>query len=170
VGICTNQFDLIDNRFYAQRIKTLRVVCCEQAQAADSFVADAAVADALRDSTTGELLANRQLVATILSATGSVTTDKVFDSYSVLLTVLDTTVTPPSPLATQTVALTGFTPCPGAIVGDCLQKHDIQAAPPTFSIGPEPDFAVTLSVSVEACIVVSRETILKVNAAEPFCC
>ena len=169
MGICTNQFDLIDNRFFNQRIKTLRVVCSEDAQAADSFLADAAVADALRDPTTGEILANRILVATILDATGSVTTDKVFDTYTVLLSVLSTTTEPPTLLATQTVTVSGFEVCPGAVIGDCLQKHDIQTLPPTFSVGAGPAFPVTLNVSVEACIIVARETILKVNAAEPFC-
>jgi len=72
-----------------QRIKTLKVVCSEQVQAADTFIANAAVRASLINTITGEIDPGRRLVATILSAQGSVTTDKVFDTFTVQLAVSD---------------------------------------------------------------------------------
>ncbi|NLN18926.1 MAG: hypothetical protein GX162_06610 [Firmicutes bacterium] len=66
--------------------------------------------------------------------------------------------------------------CPGADPRDVLQKHDIQVE--GFSLSPirlldkDPctlKLYLILKVVVKACIVVARETILRIDAARPFC-
>ncbi|MGI6083279.1 MAG: hypothetical protein ACOYEP_10435 [Limnochordia bacterium] len=66
--------------------------------------------------------------------------------------------------------------CPGADPRDVLQKHDIQVE--GFSLSPirllHKDLCtlklhLILKVVVKACIVVARESILRIDAARPFC-
>lgn len=66
--------------------------------------------------------------------------------------------------------------CPGAEPGDVLQKHDFQVE--GFSLSPiqllNGDMCtfrlhLILKVVVKTCVVVGRETILRVDAARPFC-
>jgi hypothetical protein len=66
--------------------------------------------------------------------------------------------------------------CPGAEPGDVLQKHDFQVE--GFSLSPiqllNGDMCtfrlhLVLKVVVKTCVVVGRETILRVDAARPFC-
>jgi hypothetical protein len=66
--------------------------------------------------------------------------------------------------------------CPGAEPGDLVQKHDVQIE--GFSLSPirllEPDLCclrlhLILKVVLKACIIVAQETILRVDAARPFC-
>jgi len=168
LGFVSPQFDLIDNRFIAHRIKALDVICSEDAQGFESVTANGSVANALRDPYTGELIPNRALLAVVSDVVGSVGIGKVFDTYTVTVTVIDTTTNDPITGATQTVLVNDEVVCPAVRPGDVLQKHDIQPNA-TFALSTISPFDVTLSVWVTACVIVARETILKIRAGEPFC-
>lgn len=172
MGIGTNQFDFIDARFRSHRIKVLDVVCCEAGQAVEIVTADAAVADELRDPTTGDVILGRVLRASITDATASIVNNKVNNRFIVTVQVFDVSSGVPVPIdgATQTgIEVDDFTVCAGIRSGDIIQKHDIQPEV-SFSVSTIDPFDVTMSVDVDYCLIVSRETILKVSAAEPFCC
>lgn len=70
----------------------------------------------------------------------------------------------------------GVVDIPGAMPGDIVQKHDIQVE--GFSIAPVQlldsgtnllVLNLVLKAVLKMCIIVARETVLKVNAVEVFC-
>jgi len=168
LGFTSPQFDLIRNRFIPRRIKALDVICTQDAQAFGSSNTSSAFADALRDPDTGELVPNRALVATINDMFGSVGLGKVFNRYRISVSLIDTTTNEPVGVAAQLVVVDDEVTCPAARPGDILQKKDIQPNA-TFAVDIAPPFGVTLFVWVTSCVIVARETILKVRAAKFFC-
>ena len=66
--------------------------------------------------------------------------------------------------------------CPGAMPGDLVQKHDFQVE--GFALAPVClpaqgcpvlQLHIIIKVIVEFCLVVARESILRVEAVQPFC-
>ena len=107
MGIVTNQFDFIDARFRSHRIKVLDVVCCEAGQAVEIVTADAAVADELRDPTTGDVILGRVLRASITDATASIVNNKVNNRFIVTVQVFDVSSGVPGQLTEQLRPVSG---------------------------------------------------------------
>ena len=70
----------------------------------------------------------------------------------------------------------GIVECPGIEPGDNVQKHDIKVEGLIFSPvrlldnNQELKLNLIIKVIVTMCVIVSRESIMKVNAANQFCC
>ena len=74
------------------------------------------------------------------------------------------------------VPFQGTFDCPGAQPGDSVQKHDLRTAGINVALiqvlGPDGVTQIpslSIKVIVRLCIIVARETLFLVNAAELFC-
>lgn len=170
-----NKLDFIDNRFFHQKIKVPRVVCQKKVQEyGDATIA--APLGVILDPVTGLLN-----VAVSLELAGQpqlrsieVLPNKVINQGVIPVRLLvDNLIT----IQLIEIPFQAVVDCPGAQPGDIVQKHDFQIE--GFSISPiqvldpvNPAILIlnlVLKAVFEVCIVVASETILKVNAAEPFC-
>lgn len=170
-----NQFDVIDARFFNQRIKVPRVICqkCGVQEAGDVVIP--APAGVVLDVTTGLLNVEvtLELAGTPQLRTVTVLPDKVVNQGVIPVRLLVAGV-----VAIQLIEIPfqAVVDCPGALPGDIVQKHDFQVE--GLIVSPLQVLAadlVTLQLNlvlkavVEFCLVVASERILKVNAAETFC-
>ncbi|HHW09019.1 MAG TPA: hypothetical protein GXX29_03470 [Firmicutes bacterium] len=166
MGFVSPQFDVIDNNFLPHPTKSLEVICSKKIQTFRTITAISAIADALRDPNTGLLLPNRTLVASVRNMAATVGIDKVFNIFTTAATVVDTTNN--EPIVSQTVLVDDVVDCPGVRPGDVLQKHDIQPHA-TFAVRNAAQSFVFITVWINACVIVARESALQIQAAEPFC-
>ncbi|MGI6082398.1 MAG: hypothetical protein ACOYEP_05965 [Limnochordia bacterium] len=173
MGFQSPQFDFIDNRFRHQRIKTLEVICTEDVQATlDDPVGPFGLGGIL-DPSTGELLPGLQIVVTDVDPGVGVTANKICNVFVVTFQIVNSSGT--VLLGPLTATVSDEVDCPGAGVGPgqtVVQKHDIQIGFCLIPIDSDENgifdtFFITLDI--EYCLVVAKETILKINAAAPFC-
>lgn len=166
------QIDYIDNRFFHQRLKVQKVICTERVQEFGDVTIPAPVGVTL-DPLTGQLSANVTLTPVGIPQIRTVTVllDKVINQGIVTasLSVNNVVVIPSIEIPFQ-----GIIDCPGAKPGDLVQKHDVQiegfsVSPVQLLVGGLPVLNLVLKVVIDLCVVVTEETIMKINAAEPFC-
>ncbi|MHB8182514.1 MAG: hypothetical protein ACYDDN_01965 [Candidatus Desulforudaceae bacterium] len=169
-----NQSDSIDNRFFDQNIKVPRVIGQQIVQEFGD-VTIPAPAGVVMDPTTGLL---EVPVFLIPVAEPQIRVVQVFPGK-----VINQGVVPVSLCANGVVLIKlleipfqGVVEVSEALPGDIVQKHDIKVE--GFSIAPvqllETDtnllvLNLILKVVLRTCIIVARESVMKVNAAETFC-
>lgn len=172
MGFQSPQFDFIDNRFMHRRIKTLEVICTEQVQAVlDDPLGPFSLSGILEPST-GELLPGLRIVVTDIDPGVGVMPNKICDVFVIAFQIVNATG---AVLLAQTATVSEDVRCPGAGVGPgqtVVQKHDIQVGFCLIPVDTNEDGTFDsffITVDVEYCLVVAKETILKINAATPFC-
>lgn len=164
--------------FTPQKIKALKVLCQECFQENGTTILPVTLGTAITPADL-ELLEITATPGTPTVANISVLTGKVLNTIGVPLTV--TVVLAGVTLATVTLPgigalITGEIECPGIVPDGTInvQKHDLEVLlpiTPVIASLSETGLILTLSVTVivEGCAVISREEILKVNAASMFC-
>jgi hypothetical protein len=172
VGFQSPQFDFIDNRFLHRRIKTLEVICSEQVQATlDDPIGPNPIGGIL-DPSTGELLPGLRIVVTDIDPGVGVVPNKVCNVFVISFQIVN-----PSGvvLLGTTATVSDAVRCPGAGTGPgqtVVQKHDIQVGFCLIPVDTNEDGifdAFFITLDIEYCLVVAKETVLKINAAAPFC-
>jgi hypothetical protein len=163
---------------FDQLLKTLKVVCKERVREIGTLAIKAPPGICL-DECTNRLepaLALRQasdpIVRTISVCPGLVINHGVVRADLVTTGCHD----PQLVMRGIEIPFSHVTECTSAEPGDVVQKHDLQVAclsvsgflAPTGCDEP-PQLRLELMVVVDTCIIVARETILKVNATEVFC-
>ncbi|MHB1393281.1 MAG: DUF3794 domain-containing protein [Clostridia bacterium] len=170
----SNQLDFIDNRFFHQRVKVLKVICQKNIQEFGDLTIVAPVGLIL-DPVTGLLNSpvTLELAGTPQLRTVTVLPDKIINQGVVPVSLLVDGVVS---IQSLEIPFQAVIECPGAMPGDIVQKHDFQIE--GFSITPVQlpvvglptlQLNLVLKVVVEFCLVVASERILKVDAAETFC-
>lgn len=164
--------------FTPQKIKVLKVLCQECFQENST----APVAIPLTAPITPADLPLLEITATPGTPTVTnitVLSNKVLNSIAVPLTV--TVRLGAATLATFTLPgvgalITGEIQCPGIVPDGTInvQKHDLEVLQPITPVIVSLDatgtiLTLSITVIVEGCAVISREEILKVNAASLFC-
>ena len=166
--------DVIESRFFNQRVKAAKVICQQCGVQEFGEVTIPAPAGVTLDPVTGEL----SVPVTLEQAgppqvrTVTILPGKVIDQGVVPVNVLVNNLVVIQGLE---IPFEGIVECPGVLAGDIVQKHDFQVL--GFSITPVQGLPVggiaplnlVLKVVVEFCLVVTSERILKVNTAETFC-
>ncbi|NLN19014.1 MAG: hypothetical protein GX162_07055 [Firmicutes bacterium] len=173
MGFQSPQFDFIDNRFLHRRIKTLAVICTQEVQATLDDPAGPFGVAGILDPSTGELLPGLRIVVTDIDPGVGVVPNKVCNVFVVTFQIVNSAGA--VVLGPLTVTVSDAVPCPGAGLGPgqtVVQKHDIQVGfclipVDTDENGIFDSFYITLHI--DYCLVVAQETILKVDAATPFC-
>lgn len=170
-----NNIDIISTRFFDQRIKVPKVICTEQVQEVGQVTIPAPAGLTL-DVLTGLLNAT---VSLQLAGTPQIRSITVLPNKIVNMGVVPVSLSVNNVVAIQLLEIPfqAEVECPGAAPGeDIVQKHDVEVE--GFAISPVQILAGTpavltlsliLKTVVNVCVVVSKETILKINAAEPFC-
>ena len=167
-------FDPINGRFFDQRIKVPVVVCQEEVQEVGDLEIPAPVGVTF-DPVTGLLEQIVTLVATGLPVltTTTVLPGKIVNQGFVPVSLFVNGVETVTGL---TIPFQGEIECPGVVPGPgvIVQKHDVQIE--GFSVGAftttvagVTTVTLVLKVVLALCLIVARETIIKVNAAEVFC-
>lgn len=169
-----NQLDFINDRFFDQRIKVLKVICQKFVQEFGDITIPAPPGVML-DVTNGLLnvKVTLELAGTPQIRNLTVLPDKVINQGVVPVRLLvDKMVV----IQLLEIPFQAVVDCPGAQTGDIVQKHDLQIE--GFTVSPVQILAddlmtlelnLILKVVLEFCLVVASERILKVNAAETFC-
>lgn len=165
------QFDNID-RFYHQRVKVPKVICSERVQEFGDLTIPAP------PGITFDVLSGRLNYPVSLELAGipQIRTVTVFPNKIINQGIVPVRLLVDNLVSIQLleVPFQGIVECQGANPGDLVQKHDVQIE--GFSILPVQLLAneelvlhLIIKVVLELCVIVTEETILKVNAMEPFC-
>ncbi len=157
MGFISNQ--LSPQNFQDHLLKTLKVICQEHVQQPDTEVTvTLAVAPA------GPIA----VTLTPLSFTAIVDQDKVFNTWTLEVTVTDVTgtilITTVTYQEDAVVCPFDLNQWPGQTI---VQKHDVE-----FRIIGDPildETEVTLNFVINYCLVVAKEVLVKVNGAILFC-
>ncbi|HCF49924.1 MAG TPA: hypothetical protein DER60_06560 [Syntrophomonas sp.] len=161
-------------QFLDQNIKTLKVLCTQCIQE-NGEITISAPSGVTLDVTTGQLnvpvtleLAGSPQIRNITVLQGKVVNEGI---VPVRLLVDGQEI-----IKLLEIPFQGIVECSGVEPGDNIQKHDLQVeglivSPVRLITGDLACLTLNLILKaiVKACIVISRETILKINAANPFC-
>ena len=162
-------------QFFDQSIKTLKVLCKQCVQEIGEVTVPAPTGVTL-DVNTGQLnvTVTLELVGPPQIRNITVLPGKVVNEGVVPIRLL---VNGRVIFQLLEIPFQGIVECPGAEPGDNVQKHDIQVegliVSPVRLLAPDLvtlTLNLVLKVIVKTCVVISRETILKVNAASQLCC
>jgi len=176
MGIGFNQFDFIDNRFIAHQIKALDVICKEQVQVTDTTTLAETACGTVVDPATGELQEGVFVDIVNIDAAVGIIPNKVVNTFVVTLQLRQRD--PQTGAITELgspfdVTINDGIECRGAGTGPgetVVQKHDIQASPSITVTGTAATgFFLHFTVAIHYCLIVAKETILKVRGAEKFC-
>lgn len=177
-----NQFQPL--AFNNLRFKVLQVLCTREGINETGFADFAAITGAgagtLTANTSGELLLDGTVIdpTTVTVAPVAInpitlvnqfiSNGKVFNVLTVLVNVFVAGIQING--APLPITVTGEIECDCPIIPtDNIQKHDVTFVGGTVAAALAPAPVVRVTVDVDLCLVVSRETIVRLNAAIPFC-
>lgn len=164
---------VLSDNFVNQKIKVLKVLCSECVQETGSVTIPVAGITALED------IASIDVVATGAPTIESIQVldGKVINVGTVpaALTITLLGVDIPIEVAIPAIPFSGEVVCPGVVPDGTInvQKHDLQLESLTATAIPVIDdvatFGVLVTATIKACVIISKETIMKVNGATQFC-
>ncbi|ABZ82651.1 hypothetical protein HM1_0026 [Heliomicrobium modesticaldum Ice1] len=160
--------------FFPQNLKSLRVLCQQCVQETGDVIIPLPTVPALADIVNVTVVpTGNPEIRTTTVLPGKVVNMGVVP-VSVTITILGVVLPITIPLIE--IPFEGIVECPGAQPGDIVQKHDIaleavvsQPVQLLPVVGEALVVGLELQAIVKACIVVGREEVLTVNAANPFC-
>jgi len=168
-----NTIDVIDERFIHQRIKAPGVICQEIVQVVGDLTVPAPWGVTM--DKTGQL---NHPISLTLNGEPQVRAITIIRGKVIIQGVVPVTLLVDTQVAYQLLEIPFQTTieCPESSPGDVTQLHDVQLE--GFSIAPVQlleanrctlGLHLSLKVVLEFCVIVVKEKILKINAAEVFC-
>jgi hypothetical protein len=164
---------VLPDNFVNHKIKVLKVLCSECVQETGTVTIPVPGIPALED------IVSIDIVATGPPAIGTieVLNGKIINVGTVpaALTITILGVELPITIPIPAIPFSGEVVCPGVVPDGTInvQKHDLQleglTATPIPLVEGVVDFGVLVTATIQTCVIISKETILKVNAATQFC-
>lgn len=157
--------------FVPQKIKVLKVLCqeCIQEMGTSTRAVTLTSTPSLNNIKVLSVKATGEPEITDIAVTDTKVINQGFVPVAVTFAIGQTT----QPVFNTTATFQGEVECPGLSPSEIVnvQKHDLQvvnvSAVPVQIIGNILSFEIT--VTIKGCVIISKEAILKVNAATMFC-
>lgn len=172
-------FETLNDRVATHSLKTLKVICQTKTQERGHLVikAPSGVTFDKKTNCFSPNLGLKLLGPPVLRDL-EVCVDKVVNQGIIPVSLIDKCTLEPTVLIPYLeVPFIGHVDCPCALPNDIVQKHDVEVECSSLSafcaIDPEcpkrQRLMLSIVVVIRMCIIVARETIIKVEGAEPFC-
>lgn len=164
---------VLPDNFVNQKIKVLKVLCQECVQETGTVTIPVPGIPALEDIVSIDIVATGPpTIQTIEVLNGKVVNVGTVPA-ALTITILDVEL--PIEIPIPAIPFSGEIECPGVVPDGTInvQKHDLQLEGITATAIPlvdgVADFGVLVTATISACVIISKEAILKVNAASQFC-
>lgn len=164
---------VMPDNFVNQKIKVLKVLCQQCVQETGTVTLPVPGIPALEDIASIDVVATGPpTIQNIQVLNGKVVNVGTVPA-AVTITILGVEL--PIEIPIPAIPFSGEIECPGVVPDGTInvQKHDLQVEGITATAIPlvegVVDFGLLVTATVQACVIISKETILKVNAATQFC-